>query len=90
MNEIIHSALAVLRAIMRFKWIALIVAFVLSSAGWLFVAQMDDYYEANARVFVDSNQVLKPLLKGIAIQPDVNQRVQLLSRTLLNLSLIHI
>ena len=84
MNEIIHSALAVLRAIMRFKWIALIVAFVLSSAGWLFVAQMDDYYEANARVFVDSNQVLKPLLKGIAIQPDVNQRVQLLSRTLLN------
>jgi len=84
MHEIIHSAVAVLRAILRFRWIALFAAFVLSSAGWLFIAQMDDYYEANARVFVDSNQVLKPLLQGITVQPDVNQRVQLMSRTLLN------
>lgn len=84
MNEIIHSALEVVRAVLRFRWIALLIAFLVSSGGWLFIAQMDDFYEAKARVFVDSNRVLGPLLKGIAIQPDVNERVQLMSRTLLN------
>ncbi len=84
MNDMIHIALGVLRAILRFRWVALLVAFLVSTAGWLFIAQMDDYYQAEARVFVDSNRVLGPLLKGLAIQPDVNERVQLMSRTLLN------
>ncbi len=84
MHELIHTALAILRGILRFRWVALPVAFLVSTAGWLLIAQMDDYYEAEARISVDSNRVLGPLLQGIAIQPDVNQRVQLMSSTLLN------
>ncbi len=84
MQELINTAIALLRALLRFKWIAILVACLVSTLGWAFVYQLDDQYRAKARVFVDSNRVLQPLLKGIAIQPDVNQRVQLMSRMLLS------
>jgi len=45
---------------------------------------MPDKYEGRARVFVDSNRILQPLLKGLAVQPDVDERVRLMSRTLMN------
>lgn len=84
MPDMFKAILACFRAISRFRWLGILVAVLVSTAGWATVANMDDYYVANARVFVDSNRVLKPLLKGIAVQPDVNQRVSLMSRTLLN------
>jgi polysaccharide chain length determinant protein (PEP-CTERM system associated) len=45
---------------------------------------MPEAYVGSARVYVDSNNVLRPLLKGLAIQPNVNQRVAMMSRTLLS------
>lgn len=62
----------------------MVVACLVSTLGWAYVYQLDDQYRARARVFVDSNRVLAPLLKGIAVQPDVNQRVRLMSRMLLS------
>ena len=41
-------------------------------------------YSARARILVDSNRILAPLLEGITVQPDVIERVSLMSRTLLN------
>ncbi len=84
MQDLVNNALTVLRGILRFRWVALIVAFVVSSAGWSFVYRMPDVYQASARVFVDTNRVLQPLLKGVAIQPDLRERVRLMSRTLLS------
>ncbi len=84
MNELIDTALGVLRALLRFRWTVLATAFVLSLGGWAFVHQMEDVYEARARVYVDTNRVLGPLLQGLAVQNDVEQRVSMMSRTLLN------
>ena len=84
MQEIFDTVISFIRALLRFKWVVLIVACVISIIGWAFVYQMNDQYEAKARVLVDNNRVLAPLLKGIAIQPDVNQRIQLMSRMLLS------
>ena len=44
-----------------------------------------DKYEASARVFVDSQSILRPLMSGLVTQPNVDQQVMMLS-----LSLIHI
>ncbi len=68
----------------RFRWTALAVAWMLALAGWLFVAQIDSKYPATARLFVDTNRILEPLLTGIAVQPNVKERVALMSKTLLN------
>src|SRR5262249_40920020 len=40
--------------------------------------------EASARIYVDTQSVLKPLMQGLAVQPNVDQQVMILSRTLIS------
>lgn len=70
--------------IWRHRWLALGVAWVVAIAGWAYVWQMPSYYQATARIFVDTNTVLRPLLKGLAITPDTTSRVRMMSSTLLS------
>ena len=84
MQEILALALEYIRGIWRFRWVALITAWLVCVVGWIVVAQMPEQYVATARVHIDTNSVLRPLLRGIAIQPDLGQRVSLLTKTLLS------
>lgn len=84
MQEILALALEYIRGIWRFRWVALITAWIVCVVGWIVVAQMPEQYVATARVHIDTNSVLRPLLRGIAIQPDLGQRVSLLTKTLLS------
>ena len=84
MQELIDKLMLILRAVYRFRWIGLLLALIMCLTGWLVVSMMPPTYQATARVYVDSNSILKPLLRDIAIQPDVNERVRLLSSTLLS------
>ncbi len=68
----------------RHRWLALMVAWVIALAGWLFVARMPESYEASARVYVDTNSVLRPLMKGLTVTPNVNERIAMMSRMLLS------
>jgi polysaccharide chain length determinant protein (PEP-CTERM system associated) len=68
--------------IWRHKWLALGVAWMVALAGWTYVWKMPEAYQATARVYVDTNSVLRPLLKGLAITPDVSGRVRMMSGTL--------
>lgn len=82
MQELLALALEYLRGIWRFRWAAMLVAWVVSLAGWFYVSQMPEKYVATARVHIDTNSVLRPLLRGIAIQPNLGQRISVLSRTM--------
>ncbi len=84
MQDVIAQVLSYIWGIWRFRWLALITAWVIAIGGWLFVYQMPEAYVATARVYVDSNSVLRPLLRGLAIQPNVSQRIAMMSRTLLS------
>ncbi len=48
------------------------------------VLRIPDKYEASARIYVDTQSVLKPLMAGIAVQPNIDQQIQMLSRTLIS------
>lgn len=84
MRETLTEFLMQLRAAWRYRWTALLVAWLVAIAGWFVVFTIPDKYEASARVYVDTDSVLRPLLKGLAIQTDVNQRLSLMSKTLLS------
>jgi polysaccharide chain length determinant protein (PEP-CTERM system associated) len=83
MQDVLTLLLGYARGIWRYRWIILVVAWPLALAGWLFVARMPDVYEASAKVHVDTDSLLRPLMRGLAVETNVNQRINLMTRTLL-------
>jgi polysaccharide chain length determinant protein (PEP-CTERM system associated) len=71
-------------SIWRKRWIALGVAWVLCIAGWFAVAAIPNQYEASARIYVDSDAVLTPLLRGIALDNSQGSQLDLLEHTVLS------
>jgi polysaccharide chain length determinant protein (PEP-CTERM system associated) len=43
-----------------------------------------DKYEASARIYVDTDSVLKPLMSGLIVQANTDQQIAMLSRTLIS------
>ena len=74
----------VLRGLWQGRWLGLLTAWIAAVAGVTYVYLTPDRYEATARVHVDTQSVLQPLLSGMAIQPNVEQEVAILSRTLIS------
>ncbi len=84
MDEFIDQLKGYLRGIWRYRWYVHLVAWPLCLAGWTLVYLLPDQYEASARVYVDTKSVLRPLLKGLAVQTDVGNEVAIMTRTLLS------
>lgn len=84
MHELVDQLLSHLRATWRYRWYAVLVAWIAAIAGWVFVYQLPNRYEASARVYVDTQSVLRPLLAGLAVQPNIGQVVNMMSRTLIS------
>jgi polysaccharide chain length determinant protein (PEP-CTERM system associated) len=68
----------------KYRWVGLIVAWVTGVVGAVVVFVLPDRYEASARIYVDTQSILKPLMSGLAVQPNVEQQVTMLSRTLIS------
>jgi polysaccharide chain length determinant protein (PEP-CTERM system associated) len=83
-QEALQELITYLRGIWRFRWYAMVIAWAVSIGGWIYIAKMPDQYEAAAKVLVDTDSMLRPLLHGLAVQSNVTQRVQLMTKTLLS------
>jgi polysaccharide chain length determinant protein (PEP-CTERM system associated) len=71
------------RGAWRFRWIALMTAFVVALIGWAVVFALPDRYEADARVFVDTRTGLKPALQGLTIDQNVDSQINYVRQSLL-------
>jgi polysaccharide chain length determinant protein (PEP-CTERM system associated) len=84
MEETINQVLFLLKGVWKYRWHAVIVAWAVALAGWVRVYTLPDDYQASARVFVDTQSILKPLMAGMTTLPNVEQQVSIMSRTLLS------
>ena len=73
-----------LAALKRYRWQALAVAWLVCLLGWLFLASMPDRYQSRARIYIDTETILGPLMKGLAVAPDFDRQVEMMRRTLLS------
>ncbi len=72
------------RAVWRSRRLVLGVAWGLSVLLGAAVLLVKDRYEASARIYIDTQSVLKPLMVGLAFQPDIEQQLRMLARTLIS------
>lgn len=83
-REILDQVMDELRGAWRFRWLGLAAAWAISVGAWIAIYSIPDTYEANARVYVDSRGILRPLLVGLAIDPDVASGLDLVRQVLLS------
>lgn len=83
MEEILDQVRGIARGMWQRRWVGVAVAWAVAVLGAAVVLRMSDRYEVSARVFVDTQTVLKPLLSGLAVQLDADQQVAMLARTLI-------
>ena len=84
MEELLAQISTMAKGMWRFRWQSLLVAWLVGAIGAVVVFRIPDRYEATARIYVDTQSILKPLMSGLAVQPNVEQQVQMLSRTLIS------
>ncbi len=66
------------------RWLALGCGASTAVACAVAVSLVPERYEAVARVYVDTETVLKPLMSGLTFEPDIDQQVRMLARTLIS------
>jgi polysaccharide chain length determinant protein (PEP-CTERM system associated) len=84
MNPVVEQLLGYARSVWRRRWLVLIVAWLVAVISWVWIYTLENRYQAQARVYVDTQSMLKPLLGGLAIQPNVGQQVAMMTRTILS------
>jgi polysaccharide chain length determinant protein (PEP-CTERM system associated) len=89
METILPQLKQILAGIWHGRWVGLAVAWLVGAAAAAYISLTPDRYEATARVFVDTQSLLKPLLSGLTVQPNVEQEVEILSRSLISRPNLH-
>ena len=68
----------------RHRWIAVAAAWLICIIGWVGVSLLPNSYEADARLYIDADAILTPLLKGLALDNSASNQIDVLQRTLLS------
>jgi polysaccharide chain length determinant protein (PEP-CTERM system associated) len=84
MAEITATLLNFLKAIGKYRWYAVAISWTIAVIGWAVVMRLPNQYEASARVYVDTQSILKPLLSGMTSLPNLDQQVVFMRRTLIS------
>ena len=84
MDQLLQQILGYAKAAWQRRWWGVAVAWLVCVVGWTWVMMIPDRYQASARVYVDTQTLLKPLLSGLAAEPNVEQQIKLMTRQLVS------
>jgi polysaccharide chain length determinant protein (PEP-CTERM system associated) len=68
----------------RQRWPAILFTWLVCAGGWVLTFTIPNQYEASARLYVDADVVLTPLLRGLAVDSQSAAQLDILQRTLLS------
>lgn len=84
MSDIYEQLLYWINTIWRRRWPALAVIWLVCLAGWFLVVSKPDTFTSTTSIFIDTQSILKPLLKGLAIDRDLAGEVEVMEQTITN------
>ncbi len=84
MNSIQATAMPILQTLWRHRWLGVAVAWLVCVGGWIAIAFIPTKYESSARVYLNADPLLTPLLRGLAADTDPTRHLDFMQRTLLS------
>jgi polysaccharide chain length determinant protein (PEP-CTERM system associated) len=83
-QETLDQVLSYAKGVWIKKRYIIISSWLICPIGWFYVASMPNEYQSSAKVYVDTNSLLRPLLRGIAVYNNPSEQINLVARTLLS------
>src|SRR4051794_4342528 len=84
MYQIQALVLKQLKAAWSYRWPAVALTWLVCAGGWFYAMRVPNVYESSARLYIDADAILTPLLRGLTIEPSLGAQLELLQRTLLS------
>ncbi len=84
MNQIVSQLVNYAYGTWRYRWYGALVAWLVCLGGWTWLHFQPNIYRATAQVYVDTDTILRPLLAGMVVQPNIQNKVDLVTRVLLS------
>ncbi len=84
MEEILRQSITILRATWKHRHLGMVVAWIVGAVAAGVILRIPNQFEASARIYVDTQSILRPLMSGLAVQPNIEQQIMMLSRTLIS------
>lgn len=85
-QDVITQLLGYAAAAWRRRWYGLLIAWIVCLGGWYVVETIPDEYSASTRVYIDTQSLIRPLMRGLAADMDANMlaELELVRRTLIS------
>jgi polysaccharide chain length determinant protein (PEP-CTERM system associated) len=80
MQEQYNDLVFKIKGTLKYKWVALLLAWAICIAGWTSIMLMPNKYKSEAQVYVDTKSMLQPLLHGLAVEQDVRELVNVMKQ----------
>lgn len=69
-----------LKGTLKYKRVAFMFALLVCISAWSYVFIMPDKFESKAKVHIDSSTVIRPLMRGMVIEPDVSALIRIIQQ----------
>jgi polysaccharide chain length determinant protein (PEP-CTERM system associated) len=83
-ESLVEQAMRARRLIAKRRWLVLMAVAVVGAICMSIVSLLPERYRASARIYVDTQTALRPLMANLTFQPDIDQQVAMLARTLIS------
>jgi polysaccharide chain length determinant protein (PEP-CTERM system associated) len=67
----------------HYRWTGMAVAWIVCLIGWGGLVFVPNQFEADAKIYIDTDTMMAPLLKGLTVSTDPDQQVSVMLNTLL-------